>query len=444
MARLLDMPPEVLYNIYDWLRLIEDRARTGARTRQKAQPRTWQPVCRALRPYTQAYRFHKVTISNHETLAKFAAAVADAPSLGAAGRVVVLDHRYAMDWAPPSEVQELLAEVWMKLGCVRSVMLKKVKGVLDALFAAVEGGMELPLLGSLEVTKLDCSNPYGLAKWRAFLAAAPKLNKVAISFEPEFVQSFDDPVLPVVPGPAFATRMASLRVTSFPATHELALAAFVNAFPALDELNLSAGTEQIQPQVLSLVQASAARKLGFQWRTKYGVVDAPLGALDLRRFPLLEEVGFASGPCAPSFRFHLPPRVRRLTIGMSNNVPLDALIALVTPGKPSHAPTLKRIRLDLPFAHAYGSAIEHMTIDEMAELEINDTQTMRWTREVSREKLMDLIVAAEEQGVEVTGTCRVAIDFEQAVMLRHEEEDEADGFGAVEHDSEEQSDWSDF
>lgn len=65
-----------------------------------------------------------------------------------------------------------------------------------------------------------------------------------------------------------------------------------------------------------------------------------------------------------------------------------------------------------------------MTTDELAELDIYETQAMGWTDEVSREKLMDLIVAAEEQGVELAGTCRVAIDFEQAVMLRNEEDEE--------------------
>lgn len=102
MAGLLDLPHDVLANIYDWLRLIE-----GAVVKTDpppieylfGPPRTHAFTSHALARYTQGYLYHTVELRDGAAFAKFARTVARSPALG--GMVRRLEFGAALSWDAP-------------------------------------------------------------------------------------------------------------------------------------------------------------------------------------------------------------------------------------------------------------------------------------------------------------------------------------------------------
>jgi len=245
MANLLDLPPELLAKIYDWLRLIEDVSRT------------WQFNSRALRPYTQSYRFNDVSIHQRRRLEQFARVVVRSPALGAAVRravVMIVPPREKDEDQPAVGLEETLVTMWHSLSQVRSVVIRTFRFGLDELLVAIGQGLELAKLESVELLfeRDSSTSPYDLERWRTLVEAAPSLREVAIIIN--YRDDGSDGLAPVagVPGPAFRSALTAMEVFAFPVPHEPALASLINAFPTLESLVLSSETQTARSATLPL------------------------------------------------------------------------------------------------------------------------------------------------------------------------------------------------
>lgn len=409
MITLLDLSPELLYKVYDWLRLIE-AADTSEARHWGGSPAdsTCAPVSHALQPYTQAYRYHTVKLWDPTSLVLFAAAVARDPELGAAVRSADVSFQYDEGDVPVN--WNTLVGMWGRLGQVQELELRTFQLELETLTAAVKGGLSFPVLRSMEITFIEhgWANPYLLDNWRPLLAAAPKLDKLCICLALPEMPLDSAPPLPAVPGPALDSPLSSLEVLGVGAGHERALAGLIRSFLRLNSLTIESENAAVQPQILGLLAAPELGTLSFSW-VSYSDDDStsPFATIDVRHLQALENFTFTSNMCAPSLEFLLPASVRTVSIGMFGEVPLAALIKLVTPGTRSFTPTLNHLELDLPFQAA--------DIYEESTVEIDGVQTtkrihnvsmeMKWTDEVSPEALRSLIDATAKQGVQLTGNC---------------------------------------
>ena len=422
MARLLDLPPEVIGKIYDWLRAIEQPTRYDVRNPLY----TWQFNSNALRPYTQAYRFRHVVLNNRRALEQFAASVTRSPALGAAVRTLIAVVRIAPgeEGEPIAGLVETLAVMWRSLGGVRFVRIRMFRVGIESLLVAVERGLELPLLEEMEAICTqddwgDWDNPYDVPTWRTIVEAAPRLAnlKIYLSFQGPGPDGLTAP--PVVPGAPFRSNLKQLDVYDYPAAHEPAMTNLINSFPDLRSLVLNSEMQTTQLTTLPLLRLANLRELNWEW---LGVDEGatPIARLDVRHFAALERVTLAVQPCLPSFHFALPPATTRLTVEIDNEVPLAALTSLVTPGSKHFHPNLTHIKLHLPYAYDRGAQIENLSLEEMVENEMDAAFAMDWTEAVSREGLEELIRAAGERGVELTGTCTAALRVEEAARVRAE------------------------
>jgi len=430
MLHLLDLPPELLHNIYDWLRHIESRDNERRARRDKPpKPKTTAFISRSLWPYTRVYRLSNVTIRDYASLERFATTVAESSRLGAAVRTATLG--VMRNWlepgpgTPSESLRVALSKAWPTLTRVESISFVTLESAFDNLMAAVEGGLRLPALETLEVgsTFEAWGNPFALARWRPLFEAAPELKRLSISYSVDDLLPDELPALPVVLGPAFATSLRSLEVKHFAGPHEPAVANFVNAFPALRDLSLHCQTDDAQSRIISLLTPPipGPSNLYFYWHAMgYEQADA-FDQLDLRHFTGLTRFTLDSAQCAPNFRFFLPPSLRTLSLGCCSTVPLAALLELVRPGTPSHHLRLAELGLWLPYADYHNANlpdVSDMTIEEMADLNINHNYAMEWTREVSATALRQLIELTDEEGIFMYGNATAAFDFTVTWELR--------------------------
>jgi len=426
MTGLLDLPPEVLHNIYDWLRLIELAAFACGWKRTDPFPFTWQFNSRALQPYTEGYRHHRRSFAALDQLVAFSRLVQRSPRIGSYVRELHLGDVLASGGAPAEAGQRAaLAALWPAMAGIRVVKLENMPDVVGSLLGAVERGLRLTCLEELAIESGfgGSARAWDLGVWRTVLAATPALRKLSIDLQATFVNIMNEgahepPALDAAPATPLASGVTSLELTGFPASHAPAGAALANAFPQLTALGLSANTQIEQPKILLGLRLPTLRSLSYQWLVENELRCEPLAALDVRHLPALEEVAIASAICAPSFGFRLPPSVTSLICEVWNTVPLRALVDLIEPG-PAHHPGLRHIKLDLAFGDPYPFPVGHSE-DEMAERKLEERydDLPRWTEEVSRAGLMRLLRMAERYGVEVTGTATAAFDFEKAVLRR--------------------------
>ncbi len=427
MVQLLDLPPELLHNIYDWLRLIEarDNAHRARRGRTPPRPKTTAFVSRALWPYTRVYQLSSVTAPTYDSLARFAATVAESARLGRAVRTVTLG--VIGDWrgSLSDNLGATLATMWPGLTRVESVKVVTLECAFDSLVTAIKGGLKLPALETLEVCSAfeTWESPYALTRWRTLLKAAPKLKRLYIEFLVDNIMPDELPSLPVAPGPAFATALQSLELRGFSAPHEPAVANFVNAFPALNQLSLNCLTDYAQSHILSLLAPPAPGpvKLFYRWHAMGTDQADALDELDLRHFPRLGDFTLDSAQCTPDFRLRLPPSLYTLTLGADSTVPLAALLELIRPGTASHLPGLAELGLWLPYADWHNGClpdVADMKIKDMAELDISADYAMEWTDEVPAAELHALLELAEARDMVMFGNATSAFDFVVAWELR--------------------------
>ena len=413
MVRLLDLPPELIHAIYDWLRLIEH-----ASPELLGVPRrTWQPTSRALRPYTQAYYFADVHVRRRRQLEQFASAVARSPALGAAVQsleVRISPRREPDEDKPAVGFEDTLVEMWHSLKLVRSVAIRTLKFGLDELLVAVGQGLALARLEAVSLC-VECdgwANLYDLEKWRTLVQAAPNLRYLYLTFDyPEGgLDGLDSAAGTAVP--VFRSAVTAMEVYAFPFPHEAALASLINALPDLESLALSPETQTVRLGTVPLLRLANLRELKYRWLDTDEAVTS-IASFDVRHLAALEHVTFSSGPCMPAFYFAFPPATTRLTIEVDNEVPLAALTSLITPGTRHFHPNLRQIKLHLPFSQDFKDELEHLTFEEMVAYEMDTSCEMHWTEAVSRAGLEELIRVAQVRGVELTGNCRAAFRVEE-------------------------------
>jgi len=441
MAQLLDLPAEVLHNIYDWLRLIEFSDKHWSQTRNAPPGRfSWQFNSNALQPYTQAYRFHTVVISKYTSWQQFALAIQESPWLGGAVRNLVLDGTSYRLYMRPSGEQDGVpvgGDVWERMKQVRSIKIWSFDRGFDGLVGAAEGGLELPFLRSLELGPSfpGGANPYELGTWRTLLDAAPALQQLHVSFNPGELGNPTAWVVPLAAPVPLRTRLAALKVDYPYGTHEPALASFVNAFAHLESLEVGAPNGWHEPRVLGMLSLPKLRRIAFRWHVREVTAPAALGTIDFRHLSSLEHVIIETNYCAGIFHLHLPPSTSRLTVDRHNNVPLAALVELIMPGSPFHHPTLDHLELNLPYGGSQGAEIQFMTIEELCQLALKEDGLMEWNEDVSEESLEELLRVAEAGGVGVSGNCRAVWKFAEAFKLEEERlemqwrKEEAEGWG---------------
>lgn len=379
MAGLLDLPHDVLANIYDWLRLIEGavgQSDPPPIEHLLGPPRTHAFNSRALERYTQAYLYHTVHLRSCAAFVRFATTVARAPALGGMVRALEFGAEHAWDAPsqPSARALAASARMWRSLTRLRTAKIGCMEVAVAGFLAAVSQGVRLPALEALTIqSELEVAGwegPYDLARWQQVLTAAPALQRLRLSvagrntWETRFRLDQALPARSPATGPArrLRTSVRTLEVVYFRASHEPALARFVNAFIQLERLDVTSHVHGGHPQVLFWLALPALRTLRHSWVAGAGSAPTPLAALDLRNLSALEGVDCQLGWCTPDFQFLLPPSVSNLVLGPASRVPLDALLALIAPGTPLHHPAIRHLRLDLPFAHDFGAAIDDMTL----------------------------------------------------------------------------------
>ncbi len=424
------MPPEVLYNIYDWLRLIEQDAFVeGYRKRSDPFPFTYAFNSKALLPYTQAYRYHHTSITSVKNFVGFARHVQRTPAVGPYVRLL----RLSSPPVPGSDAtastltiaqRGSLVTAWPCLHQLRTLILEGMEDAVTSFMAAAEGGLKLPMLKTLAIVSAfgDGTSAWDPAKWAKALEAAPRLEVLDIHLVQD--EAMDGPVnipaAPVGSTAPLATRLRSLTLSGFPASHALAVANLANAFPSVAYLRLYADTVIDQPRIVQALCLPALRSLDYEWLVEHEMQCEPLRQLDVRHLARLEEFVLSCSVCAPELRLQLPPSTRLIKCPLPSMIPLAALTELVQPG-PLKLPNLAQITLDLPFGNRTPFPTGH-TADEMAEWKLEEQyyDLPQWTEEVSRAGLTRLLRVARRHGVEVAGTATAAFDFEKAVWRRVE------------------------
>ena len=425
MTGLLDLPPEVLREVYDWLRVIEQQAVHGRTYRRwqaagETPPFTWQFNSNALRPYTQAYRFHHVPISSRGGLLQFATTVARTPVLGAAVRTLEVWISPAQDDEPVPGLPDALVETWRSLSQLKILVVRGFSVALDSLGRAFEQGVALAALESIVVTcaRPGWANPYSLDHWGPIVQGAPRLVKLRIELDYTFDEAASVPPVASVAGLPFISNLSALDLPDALSAHQGAIANLANSFQSLTEVALEAETGAVPACIIGALSLPALRALSVSWLyLKRDVAASAVTSLDFRHLSRLEHVNLPSGDCLPRLSLLFPPATCSLVIGCDNSVPIAALARLVTPGTGSHHPNLRHIHIDLPFASDWGSEIEHLGLDDLVARKPVRAQAMGWTEAVSAQGIEDLIRVAGQVGVKLTGTLRAALRFDEAVRL---------------------------
>lgn len=421
MALLTDLPPELLHKIYAHLRSAEEGSDAGP---------TCAPVCRALVPFTQAYRYRKPYFLDRTRAAQFARTISKSPELGLHVREVVFN---LFDF-PPSEAEPPSSgpaddlreceQMWAHMPELQSVEVVNSSVVLTALLA-IPPGIQLDRLRELSIcdyfaSKLD---PFDLASYRNILAAALNLSSLSITVEDDFPLARSNIIqLPTSRTSVAHARLTELALHGYRPSHILSIAHVVNSFPALNKLGLYEFVDEGEfPPILSLLDLRRLRTLeigsmretatsGLQWRS-----------LDLSSFAALDTFALSLGGCMSTFELVLSPTITRLEFGPHTDVPLSLLRRLLDPRNALHAPALRAIVLDCIGAKLGSSVFGPRGFPQTSEGETiyephRDWIRPRWTSNIGWEQLEDFVATAKRAGVALTGTTVVGLEVQRKYL----------------------------
>lgn len=239
------------------------------------------------------------------------------------------------------------------------------------------------------------------------MAAAPHLVTLEIHFLAQrFEGNSNDPrpddlaAPPLVPGPALATRVTSLKLLDIAIPHAVAAQNLANAFPDLIDLELYFFGDFPAPDIGCVLRLPRLRSLSYCWESSNYAADDVLQGLDLTHLPTLERLDCVLHCSASlSFKFNLPPSIKVIN---ATNVPLPALLRLLSP-RPGGRPALQRIKLDVPDGQGYARKAGETVVDVIArgieQRYFVPPERIGYTPEL----LDELFRLAKQRGVEITG-----------------------------------------
>lgn len=426
MATLTNLPPELLHLIYYHLDQAEQHS---------AQARTWAHVCRALLPFTQAYRWRHVVLTSYAAAQSFVTAVVQSDWLGDLVHSLHLD-LFDTDPSLDDTLARLenrtqnsidnLDSLWPRLTKLCSVKLVNCSQILASLLAVDPCRCQLSSLSCATIVDHFAGNidePYSVDTYRNLFAAALHLTQLCISISHSTSILSRRNILhlhhatPAL-GPPSITHLS---LSGYRPSHILSIAAFTNSFPALSSLSLNEFCGSLVfPPVLQLLRQPHLRQLRIGSVRSSAFNQAQFERLDLAGpFPVLEELVLGCGHCLPGFRLHLPPTATKLVFGLDTDVPLTELVELLQPGA-RHLPALRTVQLDsvrgkrgtsvsgprgFPRTEATGSIIFQPH---------RDWVLPRWTEQTTAEGVARLLELAQRQEVSLTGSAIEAIGVERA------------------------------